>query len=76
MNKVTQVTQLVSYLGTYPYVTQLIARQVLGIERLASRVYDLKKAGYIVNKSFCKDFSGKRYVRYYLAKPVVGDKIL
>ena len=67
-NKVTQVSQLAEYLGTYPYVTQLIARQVLGIERLASRVFDLKKAGYTVNKSFCKDFCGKRYVRYYLMK--------
>ena len=66
--KITQVSQLVDYLGTYPYVTQLIARQVLGIERLASRVFDLKKAGYTVNRSFCKDFSGKRYVRYYLQK--------
>ena len=66
--KNTQVSQLVEYLGTYPYVTQLIARQVMGIERLASRIHDLKKAGYTVNKSFCKDFSGKRYVRYYLSK--------
>ncbi|MCK5613178.1 hypothetical protein KAR91_65495 [Candidatus Pacearchaeota archaeon] len=64
----TQVTQLATYLGVYPYVTQLIARQVLGIERLASRIFDLKQAGYTVNKSFCKDFSGKRYVRYYLSK--------
>ena len=68
MNKVTQVSRLAAYLGQYPYVTQLIARQVLGIERLASRVFDLKKAGYTVNKSCCKDFSGKRYTRYYLMK--------
>ena len=67
-SSVTQVSALAEYLGVYPYVTQLIARQVLGIERLASRIFDLKAAGYTVNKSFCKDFSGKRYVRYYLSK--------
>jgi len=67
-NKVTQVSQLKEYLGAYPYVTQLIAKQVMGIERLASRIHDLKKLGHIVDRSFCKDFSGKRYVRYYLTK--------
>ena len=66
--KITQVLRLVEYLGAYPYITQLIARQVMGIERLASRVHDLKKLGYSVNKSFCKDFSSKRYVRYYLSE--------
>lgn len=62
----TQVTQLKNYLSEYPYVTQLVARQVLGIERLASRIHDLKKAGCDVRKEFKKDFSGKRYVRYYM----------
>jgi len=65
--KNTQVNRLATYMTVYPYITQLIARQVLGIERLASRVHDLKKAGYPIEKKFCKDFSGKRYVRYYMA---------
>ena len=67
-NKVTQVQKLVEYLKVYPYVTQLHALKTMGIERLASRIHDLKKAGYTVSRSFCKDFSGKRYVRYYLTK--------
>jgi len=62
----SQVRNLATYMTVYPYITQLIARQVLGIERLASRIHDLKKAGYEIEKKFCKDFSGKRYVRYYI----------
>lgn len=66
MVKENQVSRLAEYMGQYPYVTQLVARQVLGIERLASRIHDLKRAGFDVRKEYRKDFSGKRYVRYFL----------
>ncbi len=61
-----QVTQLKSYLQVNKSISQLEAGKVLGIDRLASRVHDLKKTGSIVNRTFCKDFHGKRYVRYSL----------
>ena len=60
----TQVEKLRTYLDRYPYITPLVAKQVLGIERLASRIYDLKRLGYEIDKETCRDMSGKRYTRY------------
>ena len=60
----TQVEMLQKYMEVQPYVTQLIARQVLGIERLASRIHDLKKLGFPIDKETCEDMAGSRYVRY------------
>ena len=62
----SQCENLIRYLDRYQYITQLIARQVLGIERLASRIHDLKNDGYVIGKQTCKDMSGKRYTRYSL----------
>ena len=60
----SQCENLIRYLDNYPYITQLIARQVLGIERLASRVHDLKNDGYDIMATRHRDMSGKRYTRY------------
>ena len=66
--KVSQVQNLVVYLNTYGYITQLIARQVFGVERLASRINDLKNLGYEIRAEHCKDMADKRYTRYHLVK--------
>jgi hypothetical protein len=38
-----------------------------GVTRLASRIHDLKKAGYPVVKQTERDLFGKRYSRYTIA---------
>ena len=67
----TQVNMLQKYMEVQPYVTQLVARQVLGIERLASRIHDLKKLGFPINKETCEDMAGSRYVRYSFNKSLM-----
>lgn len=62
----SQVDLLHSYLKARSYISPLVARQVLGIERLASRVYDLRKKGHAVSAAIHKDESGRRYTRYSL----------
>lgn len=62
----SQVDLLHSYLKARDYISPLVARQVLGIERLASRIYDLRKLGYPITAATHKDESGRRYTRYNL----------
>lgn len=64
--RMKQTDAILSYLKEYPYITQLIARHVLGIERLASRISDLKQMGAAFDKEYRRDVSGRRYMRYYL----------
>ena len=62
----SQTTKVLGYLRNKPYITQLVAKQVFGVERLASRITDLKDAGHEIGKTTCKDEAGKRYTRYSL----------
>jgi hypothetical protein len=65
MFKVKQTEQLIQYFKTVePRITQLVAGKVLGIDRLASRIFDLKQLGYMIAKATKKDFAGKRYTEY------------
>lgn len=64
----SQVTNIIEYLSNYEYITQLVAKQVFGVERLASRMNDIKNKGFYVSKETLKDMSGKRYTRYSLKK--------
>lgn len=66
MSRFTQCENLIRYMDSHDWVSQLIARQVFGIERLASRIHDLKVDGYNIAKTTNYDMSGKRYTRYYL----------
>ena len=60
-----QTEQLKDYFQTVTSeITPLIAQKVMGIERLTSRIFDLKKEGYIFSKVMREDFSGKRYAAY------------
>jgi len=62
----SQKTKVLGYLRSRRYITQLVAKQVFGVERLASRITDLKDDGHEIGKQMCKDESGKRYTRYSL----------
>lgn len=61
-----QCKLVLDHITRYGYVTQLAASNY-GIDRLASRVYDLKQAGYEIVRSTHKDLQGKRYSRYTVA---------
>lgn len=63
-----QTTDLLDYLQEHNHITPAEASKVLGIDRLAARIYDLKKQGYNINKEIRRDFKGKRYSRYFLAQ--------
>lgn len=49
------------------YITPLVAANY-GVTRLASRIHDLKLAGYSIAKQTTKDMRGKRYSRYSLQR--------
>jgi len=64
MTKKSQVSHLVEYLSTGRTISCVEARAVFGIERLASRIYDLKKMGYPIIRVRLRDAIGNRYSRY------------
>lgn len=49
------------------YISQLVATNY-GVVRLASRINDLKNAGYAIVATPSRDMQGKRYMRYALAQ--------
>lgn len=46
MSKVTQAQRVLDYMDEFGSITQFEAFKDLGVMRLASRIADLKKAGY------------------------------
>ena len=67
-NKVTQVSQLINYLQNNETISQLEARHVFGVERLSSRMWDIKQQGFDIQAKRCTDCMGKRYTRYSLVQ--------
>ena len=68
-----QTEKLGYYLRTVePRISQLVAGKVLGIDRLASRIYDLKKLGYVITRRTKRDMLGKRYAEYVFQGVVNG----
>lgn len=63
----TQRDQIVEHLKKYGSISPLEARHVYGIERLASRVDELKKAGHAIVTRVKKDARNKRYAEYAFA---------
>lgn len=50
----TQCSRLVRYMQDFGSITQMEAISQLGIMRLASRISELKKNGYAINKQMVK----------------------
>lgn len=48
MSKATQTERVLDYMREFGSITQLDALKDLGVMRLASRISDLKKDGYII----------------------------
>jgi hypothetical protein len=65
---VTQCDQIVDHLNKYGSISPLEARHVHGIERLASRVDELRKSGFKITTTIKKDAKGKRYAEYAFTK--------
>ena len=47
-NKATQTERILDYIDEFGSITQLEALRDLGIMRLASRISDIKKQGYLI----------------------------
>lgn len=66
----TQVERVLMYMNTYGSITPLDAMREFGIMRLASRISDIKRLGYDVNKEMVQAenrFGEKTcYARYSL----------
>lgn len=50
----TQCSRLISYMQDFGEITQMDAISELGIMRLASRISELKRNGYAINKRTVK----------------------
>lgn len=63
--ELNQTSKLVDYFTTVePKISQLVAGKVLGIDRLASRIFDLREMGADISKTTKRDWTGKRYTEY------------
>jgi hypothetical protein len=60
----TQRETILNHLQKYGSISPLEARHVYGIERLASRVDELRQSGFKLTTSIKKDAKGKRYAEY------------
>lgn len=61
-----QTERVFDHIKRHGYITPLIASRY-GIDRLAARIYDLRKAGIGIAVSYKKDDVGRRYSEYRLA---------
>lgn len=73
----TQVLRLIDYLMEHKSITQREARNELGIERLPSRIHELRKTGYPITGKMIevKNRHGEkcRIKRYTLGVEVMDD---
>ena len=65
-----QTERILKYINDFGSITSLQAMQYLGVMRLASRITDLKQAGYEIDSEYVhsKNRYGElmRYKRYYM----------
>lgn len=65
---VSQSVQILAYMQSGRSITPLEALNRFGCMRLGARIYDLKRAGYVVVSEMVRDKrTGKKYARYSLA---------
>ncbi|MBB4345235.1 helix-turn-helix domain-containing protein [Rhizobium leguminosarum] len=62
----SQCDRLVKHLLAGNSITPLVARQLFGVERLAARILEIKKAGHKVTSTIKTDVNGKVYAEYGL----------
>jgi len=59
-----QANLIVDHLYTNQHITSWQAEGVYRVRRLASRITELKRAGYDIRKERCQDATGQSYTRY------------
>lgn len=64
--KLSQNQKVLNYLKKHDYITPLVAFAVLGVFRLAARVYDLRSQGFDIQSVTMMDDEGRPYCRYSL----------
>ena len=71
MNEYTQVSKIIGYCKKFAWITQRDALR-LGIYRLASRMSDMKTAGFVIKSEYIKvknaDGTESRVKRYAILK--------
>ena len=72
--KTPQRVQVFNHLKTHGYITDIIA-QSYGIRRLASRIDELKKNGFIIIADIRRDDLGRRYAYYTFDKDATCNDI-
>ena len=66
--KLTQTEQVLEYIREFGSITQLDALRDLGVMRLASRISDLKKNGYMIEskpEAVLNRYGEKCYIKRY-----------
>lgn len=62
----TQRTTVIAHLKKFGSISALEARHVYKIERLASRIDELRQSGYAISTTRKRDASGTTYAEYRL----------
>lgn len=68
MSKATQAQRVLDYMDRFGSITQLEALRDLGVMRLASRISDLRKQGYVIKgetESVTNRFDEKCTIKRY-----------
>lgn len=66
--KMTQSEMVIDYIREFGSITQLDALRDLGVMRLASRISDLKKDGYLIDskpEAVLNRYGDKCYIKRY-----------
>lgn len=61
----TQCKMVLEHLKAFPGITPLEALELYGCSRLASRINDLRKEGYIIETNIVRK-NGKHFAKYVL----------
>lgn len=76
MSKATQTDRVLAYIREFGSITQVEALRDLGVMRLASRVSDLRKQGYMITgktEAVNNRYGEKCYIKRY--SEVQGERL-
>jgi hypothetical protein len=69
-----QAQQVLEMLRANTSVSSVEAEMCLKVRRTASRIHDLRKAGFEIKSVTCRDHTGQRYVRYWLLNSPINTR--
>jgi hypothetical protein len=65
MNRATQADAILTHMRRKGSITPIRALKLYGCFRLAARILDLKREGFLINSTMCNR-NGRRYAAYSL----------